>query len=289
MKRYIGVILCAAVIMMSGCTQEENNDNDKNDVTEITSAEVSGEISEEATGETSEEDTEEVGEDEYGFKKRKVTIKESTGYLVSDDDTPILYTFLTYPHIDNPENLTGIKELNLMYSMMDKQVADSYANTDIAYEANEQYLKDGENFVPFTAQCCISVTFNKGNVISLMVEREEFTVGSEGNYTRRGDTRYLDSNENVAITDIFGMTEEEITKRAAEGLKKMIEKEPDKYYSNAADKAEEVIGECIKNKGWYVKEGGVAFAAEPAVIAPYSTGCVEYVLGFMGNGEEFCK
>ncbi|MBR1443165.1 MAG: DUF3298 domain-containing protein [Firmicutes bacterium] len=285
MKRYIGIILCAVVIMTSGCTQEKNKNNDKNDVTEITSEEIADKISDV----TSEEVTEEVGEDEYGFKNRKVTIKESTGYLVSEDDTPILYTFLTYPYIENPDDLTGINELNLMYSMMDKQVADSYANTDLAYEANDRYKKDGDKFVPFTAQCSVSVTFNKGNVISLMVEREEFTVGSEGNYSRRGDTRYLDNNDNVGVTDIFGMTEEEITKRAADGLKKMIEKEPDKYYNNAADKAEEVIGDCIKNKGWYVKDEGVAFAVDPAVIAPYSTGCVEYVLGFVGDSEEFCK
>jgi hypothetical protein len=196
----------------------------------------------------------------------------------------VLTLSIKYPIISMKGNKKGEWLINNHISMN----VDNYMRyaAHLYNQAVKFYHESQENNFPFhsyEAYMEYTITYNANCILSLYVDKYEFTGGAHGSTVRSSDTWNLCSGINLTIKDYFEpgsdyrlMLTEEIIRQAEYNL----QQNPGIYF-------EDYQGLIIKNlnqNSYYLTPLGLTIYFQQYDIAPYSTGIVEFTIPYSTIG-----
>lgn len=153
-----------------------------------------------------------------------------------------------------------------------------YCETELFGMAVAQYIGDMENNFPvrvFDAQQIFEVTCLCSCIISLYVDRYEYTGGAHGNTIRSSQTWKLQKCAIVWLRQLVCCPPDYITYILSE-VQAQIEENPDIYFDNY----EELIVETFNENSYYCTLEGIVVYYQQYDIAPYSSGIREFLIPY---------
>lgn len=119
------------------------------------------------------------------------------------------------------------------------------------------------------------VTYNKNDMISLLFEGYLYAGGAHGMPYRMPQTFKLSTGKLLSLTEVTGLTKQQVMDKVKEKFNELYEKNPEAYWENARELVEKL---SYDEYSYYVEQDGVHIYFDPYFVAPYAAGFVEIVL-----------
>lgn len=218
-------------------------------------------------------------------------LKVTDHYLQADvpgaaEDVTLLNVTCGYPQIDNPENSEPLNKLNaaLVANAQAYLDAAKEQGVDFAKEAYEESLKNETPFTTLEYTRMFDVTYNDMGIFSVANHMTETTApGRTPVQTISAQTYNVKTGEEIAVTDLITVPEQDLFHKAASRMKEMVDVEPSMYLETAADTlSKEDIAFLT-----YPTAKGLALLLQAGVIAPEAAGPQFVILNYQENGDLF--
>lgn len=219
------------------------------------------------------------------FFIKKHVLKNSLTY-----NGEILMTYtIEYPEFRSLRNRMCLKNVNAFYEnkALDYQ---KYCESELYPMAIQQYKEDQKNNYAihvFDAVMKYEVTYLRSCILSLYVDRYEYTGGAHGNTLRDSQTWNLNTCEAIKLAQLLPCLLDQKGYLMNE-LEEQLKKEPEIYFENA----KQLISETFQENSFYCRKDGIVVYYQQYDIAPYSSGIREFLLPYhecVLNPIELCK
>lgn len=205
-----------------------------------------------------------------------VTPAHYSGALNGEAD-PILSFCLQYPIFTAHPHLASVDVLNQFYGAWSLEVL-SQITTDLTQKALESYralAADRQPNIPFEAAVNYAITYNQNCILSLYIDRYEFTGGAHGETIRSSQTWGLGNGQQMELYRFFPHIKDY---RAAilRFIAAQIAKNPSNYFPDAADLARQ----HFKEENFFLTPQGLGVYFQQYEIAPYSSGLPVFIIPY---------
>ena len=195
-----------------------------------------------------------------------------------DDGTDLVDFKLTYPYIDNPDNAQGITAINEYYETQ----LDHFITTVIpegkkaAMEFKKVAQENGFDFYPLAFEREPSIYYNGNNLLSVLNLDFENTGGAHPNSYWSSETFDVETGKMLTLSDIFGVSKEEVLEKVYEIVINQIEqaKSKDNYGEDVYyfDEYEENAKNYYSENDFVLGPKGIIFYYQLYTLAPYAAG-----------------
>ncbi|GGH31237.1 PdaC/SigV domain-containing protein [Paenibacillus segetis] len=156
-------------------------------------------------------------------------------------------------------------EVQQTMNAMFKQKAEDFAAASVEQASKrdgsiEQKYDFSQNFI---------VTFNRENVLSIVIDQSSYTGGAHGSTLREGITFSLKDGKQLGLDDLL---------KSAPNYKQTLDKKLKELTKKEA--FDDVSAGLNENPNFYVREGGIAIFYQQYEIAPYAAGIPTYTFNF---------
>lgn len=189
----------------------------------------------------------------------------------------VLTYSIEYPQFKSRFFRPAIAAVNKFYK--DKALAyKKHCETELFNLAVEQYKESIANDYPmrvFEAMMVYKLTYLASCIISIYFDTYEYTGGAHGNTIRDAQTWNLSKNRMVQLNRLI-QCDPDYKTYILESVFEQIEKEPDIYFDNYEELAEEMFDE----NNFYCTPNSIVFFYQQYDIAPYSSGIREFTIPY---------
>ncbi len=143
-------------------------------------------------------------------------------------------------------------------------------------EQDAKYNKaNGYDVVKYIANSDYKVTYNKGNILSIIVDLYSYTGGAHGNTTRISYNFDLNTGNIGTIRDFVGQ-DVNYNEKIINYIKNEINKNPNMYFKEAITS----LNAIPYNQSFYLTDSGIVIYFQEYAIAPYVAGISEFKIPF---------
>ena len=196
-------------------------------------------------------------------------------YKIGED---VILTYqIQYPHFEGPVYQMALRILNRFYENQANEFQNYIAN-ELYPQAKEQYAYSKENGYPviaYEAMTTFEPTYSKACIVSLYMDRYEFTGGAHGSTTRSSQTWNLQGGRQIALEELFGC-DLDVQSYILNRVRSRIALNPQIYFDNAAQLAEE----NFHPESFYCTTQGIVVYYQQYDIAPYSSGIRSFLIPY---------
>lgn len=191
---------------------------------------------------------------------------------------------IAYPQFASDKYKAFINKLNIYYKA-DASLYQKFHVLKLFQMAIDDYEYATKNEFPVRVYEVVvkyELTYNQDCVISLYIDRYEYTGGAHGMTHRSADTWSLDKGRRMSLSDFFPNQKdytEQIIKAINNQIKEDIEKGNNYYF----DDYENLVRENFNERNFYIVPEGVTIFFQLYEIAPYSSGIMTFLIPFGGN------
>lgn len=214
----------------------------------------------------------------------KMVIKDKLKY---NGETLLTYR-IEYPEFRSTCYKSSLLKVNKYYK--DKALEfQKYCENELFRVAIKQYHEAIENNFPirvFDALLGYEMTYSRSCIISIYVDRYEYTGGAHGNTIRESETWNLEKCGFVNLSQIVCCFADYKAYILA-AVQSRIEKDPDIYFEDY----NELIERAFNDNSFYCRPEGIVVYYQLYDIAPYSSGIREFLLPYTHcviNPEKLC-
>lgn len=207
----------------------------------------------------------------------EVSYRTYSEILKDDDGRPLLKLKITFPVINNPDNLDGITKINTYY---ETQIHD-YINQE-SPKALELAKSDKESaelynyeFRPHTYERWAEIYYNANNIFSTLIYHYENTGGAHPNSFQRADNFKVDSGVKLDLSQVLGV-DMNIALQIVHDLtaEQMIKNGEEMYFEDAID----TIKVMYQREDFLIQENNLRFFYQLYTLAPYAGGYPEFYM-----------
>lgn len=206
-----------------------------------------------------------------------IVLKEINEQMTYRGVVVLTYTII-YPQIIMDNYKAGIIKFNNFYK---KVVNDyiRYIEEDLYKRAVEDYINSIENGFPvrpYEAYMKTNITYNECNMVSLYIDKYEYTGGAHGNTIRTSQTWLLNTGRIIGLNDLFDTNDYiiYILREINAQIAKQIETGENQYFDNYC----QLVLENFNVENFYVTKDGIAIYFQQYEIAPYSSGIPVFII-----------
>lgn len=207
------------------------------------------------------------------FFVKKHVLKNSLTY-----NGEILMTYIIeYPEFRSFRNRMCLKKVNEYYQNNAFEFKE-HCESELYPMAIQQYKEDRKNHFPihvFEAVMKYDVTYFRSCIISLYVDRYEYTGGAHGNTLRNSQTWNLKTCERIKLSQIVTCLPDPKSYLMVE-IKVQLKKDPEIYFEDA----NQLISETFQENSFYCMKDGIVVYYQQYDIAPYSSGMREFFVPY---------
>lgn len=191
---------------------------------------------------------------------------------------------IEYPQFASDKYKAFINKLNIYYKA-DASLYQKFHVLKLFQMAIDDYEYATSNGFPvreYEVVVKYELTYNQDCVISLYIDRYEYTGGAHGMTNRSADTWSLDKGKRMLLSDFFpGQKDyiELIINNINNQIKNQIENGNDYYF----DDYENLVRENFNERNFYIVPDGVTIFFQLYEIAPYSSGIMTFLIPFEKN------
>ena len=218
----------------------------------------------------------------YGLTVDTRTIKDD---LYRNGTLMLSYT-IEYPYFTTQRCAGQLDVMNRFYKMQALELNRYYRNTlfPMAVEQYQQSLKEDFPFNGFGAQQNFTVTYNQACVLSLYMDRYEYTGGAHGNTVRSSDTWCVRRARRVTLDQLFPQGfdyRSYIIQNVLAQIQEQMGSDDEVYYfENYAENVEQYFDPA----SFYLTEQGLVVYFQLYEIAPYAAGFREFLIPYSPDG-----
>lgn len=195
--------------------------------------------------------------------------------------TPVLHYKIQYPQFINRSHQRVLNRINKTYkkrALLEQIKAETLMYCE-ALHRHEQAVKDGYEFAPTEVLMVFDVTYNQDCVLSLYVDRYQFTGGAHGITEKEGDTWNIESGYRISLDQVLLPlvdVKEFILSQVLGQISVQIASGDDWYFENPIKLASKYFN-C---KNFYLIPEGIIFFYSLYEIAPYASGFPQFLIPF---------
>lgn len=206
----------------------------------------------------------------------------------NDAGTVIYTASVTYPVISSTNDSQTLNLLNEKFKseaealIKDEETGESF-NT-----AKQDKLSSEENdyeFPGYYKSDAYSAQYNKNGVVSFLRSVDMYMGGAHPSHNFSGETYDMTTGEEMKITDVLKMSQEEINSLIVAGFEDEAKKDPERYAGGYFN--HETLAQNVGLADWYLTNEGVVFFFNEYDILPYAAGVPEYVFTYKENEDKF--
>lgn len=172
----------------------------------------------------------------------------------------------------------AVKKINKIYEeFLNTYKADIKGNLKYAKEDKKWKEEEGLDFVPYSNDVTMEVTYNKNGILCILLSGYEYTGGAHGMPYRVPHTFDLNTGKELMYDDLLKGTDKEINKRIEKVFLKVIKKNPDAFFEEAERSVRETAG---KDLPFYLSKTGMVFFRGPYDLGPYASGYTEAKISY---------
>ncbi|MGI6425255.1 MAG: DUF3298 and DUF4163 domain-containing protein [Tepidanaerobacteraceae bacterium] len=211
----------------------------------------------------------------------KISYNVYSDTIKDDDGTDLVNFKFSYPHIDNPNNAEGITAINNYYETQFNHFLTTIVpkGKNAALEFKKVAMEAGFDFYPLAFEREASIYYNHNNLLSVLNMEYENTGGAHPNSYWSSETFDVKTGKTLALSDIFGLSQEESLEKVYEIVISQIEasKEKDNYYF---EDYEENVKNYYSENDFILSPEGIIFYFQHYAIAPYAAGIPTFELPY---------
>lgn len=215
-----------------------------------------------------------VSTQNYSNKEKieKYKVSVTTKAIVKDNE--FISMNIKIPVIDGLENLAVQHKIN---NIIEGDINEYKDNLISSAESNYKELKELnlEHPIKYVVNTDYRVTYNKGNIFSIVVNYEEYTGGAHGNHIQKGFNFDLDTGKEAVLDDFF-YNGEDYQNIIINETKRQINNTPSKYYTDSIDK----ITLLSFNHPYYIEADNIVVFYGLYELAPFVAGISEFRIPF---------
>lgn len=206
------------------------------------------------------------------IKTEKYKVSVTSKEIVKDNE--FITMNIKIPVIDGLEDLAVQEKVN---SIIESDIKEYKDNLISSAESNYKQLKEMniERPVKYVANTDYRVTYNKGNILSIVVKYEEYTGGAHGNHSQKGFNIDLDTGKEAMLDDFF-YSGEDYDSIILNEIKRQMKNEPSKYYTDSLDK----VTSMEFNHPYYLEADNIVVFYGLYELAPFAAGISEFRIPF---------
>lgn len=190
----------------------------------------------------------------------------------------VLITYkIEYPEFDGEYYLMSLKVINKFYKGKALQYKE-YIEKELLPIAIEQYENSIENDFPFRtfeALQVFKITYNRACILSLYIDRYEYTGGAHGSTVRSSDTWNLQRAGQIDLEELY-VCSGNYTDYLFREIKRQIEENPSIYFEDY----EKLMVDTFNKNSFYCTREGVIIYYQQYDIAPYASGIREFLINY---------
>lgn len=192
---------------------------------------------------------------------------------------------IEYPQFASDKFKAFINKLNIYY----KADASLYQKFHVlklyqmAIDDYEYATKNGFPVREYEVVVKYELTYNQDCVISLYIDRYEYTGGAHGMTNRSADTWSLDKSKRMLLADFFP-GEKDYRQQIIDNINNQIKEQIDSGNDYYFDDYENLVVENFNERNFYLVPEGLTIFFQLYEIAPYSSGIMNFLIPFEKNG-----
>ncbi len=211
-----------------------------------------------------------VSSDYIWQKQNSITVSNQVyeKKYYNDKNELCLSLVYRYPALSGPQK-EELKKINQqIISQRDKWIN---SQKGLIMDAKEQNLICSTN----GNEVNYGITYNKNDILSILFEGYLYAGGAHGMPYRMPQTFRVSTGEPMSLSEVTGLSKEQVIKRINEKFNTLYAQNPDNYWENARDL---VAGLSYESFSYYVEQDGVHIYFDPYFVAPFAAGFVEVIL-----------
>lgn len=213
---------------------------------------------------------------------KKVTIRTITlEAVLTYNNTPILKYSLEYPRFSSDEYSHAIRKMNEYYENSAREY-EKYIRTELwesAIEAYKNSIKNGYPIFEFEAMQRYKLTYNRDCVVSLYMDRYEYTGGAHGNTVRQSQTWNVLNGTQIPLKELFPRNPNYISDLKAE-INRQIAKQIKQGTGMYFDNYKELVDKTFNSNQFYLTPDALAIYFQQYDIAPYVSGIPTFMIPY---------
>lgn len=266
MKKRSIALLVILVCLSAGCAKQEKAE-------EMTTAVP---ITEEATTQSEESITEAESAAEADIV---VDMEEYSKAVTNDDGIVMLTVSENYPVVKIGDSEEATEKINTYYQ---KKLAalEEIINQDAEFAEEDYNMRTEEeqkNFHSYELKGEYALERADSAVISVTLNSYEYTGGAHGNPAKTADNFNSVTGEKLTFADITTM-EGNAGTFVLDYILKLLE-DP-QYKDTLFEDYQDSVGSILTPDTWYFSQKGFVVIANPYLIAPYSSGTMEFTIPY---------
>lgn len=213
----------------------------------------------------------------------RVKTFELKGVMEYKNQKVLIYN-IEYPQFASDKFKQFIKKLNIYYQA-DANLYQKFHVAKLYERAIDDYEYATQNGYPVRAYEIVvkyTLTYNQDCVISLYIDRYEYTGGAHGMTSRNGDTWSLEKGKRMLLSDFFP-GQKNYRELIINNINKQIKEQIDSGNNYYFDDYENLVYENFNEKNFYIVPDGVTIFFQLYEIAPYSSGIMTFLIPFESN------
>lgn len=266
MKKRSIVLLVVLICLSAGCAKQEKAEENTTAVP----------ISEEAATQSEESITEAESAAEADIV---VDMEEYSKIVTNDDGIVMLTVSETYPIVEIGNSEEATEKINTYYLKKIEALEDIIKqDAEFAKEDYKMRTKEEQkNFQSYELKGESALERADSAVISVTLNNYEYTGGAHGNPAKTADNFNSVTGEKLTFADI---TTEEASARTfvSDYILKILE-DP-QYKDILFEDYQDSVGSILTSDTWYFSQKGFVVIANPYLIAPYSSGTMEFTIPY---------
>lgn len=203
----------------------------------------------------------------------------------------LLLTYrIDYPHFTGAENFMAVMSVNCFYSRRARSYQ-RHLERVLYPQAVRQYRFSQEKGFPTRAWEAteeFKVTEETDCIVSMYMDRYEYTGGAHGNTVESAQTWLLPKGEPVSLHGLFACPRKESMEYLFRIIEAQIKSQPEIYFENAG----ELARKNFNKQNFYCTPRGLVVYYQLYDIAPYSSGIRRFRIPYTGcirNPSALCR
>jgi len=215
-----------------------------------------------------------------------ISYKVYSDVVKDEDGTQLVQFRFSYPYIDNLNNHEGIAAINNYYQTQLEQFINTVVpeGKKAALEVKKAAEENGFDFHNLYYEREASVYYNDNQLLSVLNIGYENTGGAHPVSYWSSETFDVKTGRLLSLSDIFGLSKEEVLEKVYETVISQIESttEEDYYYF---ENYEENVKNYYSENDFILGSNGIIFYYQLYTIAPYVAGIPTFELPYDKAGD----
>lgn len=204
----------------------------------------------------------------------------------NDNGAVIYNASVTYPVISSSDNNEVVNSMNEKFkSAAESFIKDEEIGEDFITAKEDNLLTENSSyeFPGYYKAKTYSTQYNKNGIISFLRSIDMYMGGAHPGHNLWGETYDMATGNEMKITDVLKMSQEEVNNIIVEGFRKEAEKDQERYSGTSPEE----VAKNVNEAKWYLTDDGIVFFFNEYEILPYAAGTPEYVFPYAGNEDKF--